>query len=357
MSARLLSIVSVASFLYSGMNAVVGQALVVVPPQYAAVDAPVSRILPGISEAHRQQVVIDQALLGSIHGRPIHALVFRRDSRVTGALTAASANLVVRLGQARHPAASTAPDFTASALSWSEVFRGVVHAPDSPALAGGTAGFGASDTIRIDLAAPFVLAAGGLVIDIEGLDSALANWPIDAASDGLGGTVHVVGVPCRNSFTQGENASVGEDDLVLGRTSIFQFVTEPGASTWCMFGLSLLPTPLNLAMLGSADCWLWVEPITSVQTVSRPLVVPSAFPRIGISDVALHWPSDPVLSGVTVHAQWLMVDGVGFATSNALSCTLASTQPSLGMANLDDRGALPPRVQSVSVPIVAFEVD
>ncbi|MGE0145732.1 MAG: hypothetical protein AB7I19_20665, partial [Planctomycetota bacterium] len=145
-------------------------------------------------------------------------------------------------------------------------------------------------------------------------------------------------------------------DLVPGRTAIFQLVVEPHASAWCLFGVSLLPAPLNLAPLGSADCSLWVDPITSSQTVSRQLAVPGGFPAIGIADLAVHWPSDPVLAGATLYAQWLTVGGSGFATSNALRCTLASTQPSLGMVNLDDRGALAPRVQSVAVPIVVFEV-
>ncbi|MBI5851355.1 MAG: hypothetical protein HZB39_10080 [Planctomycetes bacterium] len=329
------------------------QGLVVVPAECAASDGNSQATLIGHRPA-RWQLVIDAAHAAPLHGREIRALLFRRDSRLTGALAPSSWNLVVRLGPAARESARALPDYAANAVSLSEVHRGPVASPASPSLVG-TANWAASDTIRVDLAAPFRIATGGLIVDVEGGPAGAAFWPIDAIEDAASGAVTVVGSPCRPATFGAQSAWVERSELVPGRTATFELRGEPGSATWLLLGAQMLATPIDLSPIGAAGCGLHLVPFTALgAVVGAPDIAPEFGGRAWVD---LHLPSDTDLLGATLAAQWFEARPSGFATSNALDCSLAAFPPSTGMALVVGQIDGAPVLRSYGLPVIGFVTD
>ncbi|MFO1052309.1 MAG: hypothetical protein U1F36_08860 [Planctomycetota bacterium] len=332
------------------------QSLAVVPSSLTSTEGSETRLVPGISGLQRQQILIDAAQTSSLQGRSIRAILFRRDGDHPDALQSASANIVVRIGSANRSAANAAADFATNLQSPTEVFRGTVIAPASPA-PGGPIDWSASNVIRIDFANPWTVPTGTIGIEIEALDDAAADWPIDATSDVMQGVVDSFGAACGARASWVRTASVAPDSLVIGRGSTFTLVGDSGAPAWFLVGLGLRTQPLDLSWIGASGCWLYVDPIVALPgTSTSPGEIPPVFGSF--SNFQVHWPADTALLGATLGTQWVELQGAhGLATSNALSCTLSSSPPSLGLVNLTSRGGEPPLVQSFAVPVIGFEID
>ncbi len=329
------------------------QGFVVVPAECAASDGNGSATLVGHRPA-RWQLVIAPARAAPLHGREIRAILFRRDSQFTGALGASSWDLVVRLGTAARASDRALPDYVANATALVELHRGPVASPASPVLAG-AAGWGAQDAIRIDLAAPFRLASGGLVVDVEGSPAGAEFWPIDAIEEAVSGAVAVVGTPCRPATYGAPSAWVERSELVPGRTATIELRSEPGTAAWLLLALQTLAAPIDLGPIGAVGCGLHLLPFTAIgSTVGAPDIRPEFGGRAWID---LQLPPDANLLGAALAAQWFEVRPSEYATSNALDCTLASAAPSAGMALVIGQLDGAPVVRSHGLPVLGFVTD
>jgi hypothetical protein len=330
------------------------QNFVVAPSVHASSDGASQRTLPGIAHAHRTQVVLGSSEVANLNGRTIVGLRFRRDASNPRALSNASARVVVRMGAAAFTSDDARPDFAANLPNPVEVYRGSIAAPNSPTLVG-NASWDTQDTIRITLTTSYTHQGGPLAIEIEGLDAALADWPIDAASEPAAGMVTLVGHTCGDMSGSPVTASVASSGLVPGRTANFTLVAEAPSSAWLLLG-NLRTAPLTLPNLPATGCDLWVDPFTAI---AAPIIAIdptwSGFP-IGAANAVLTWPADPALSGATLGAQWVWLEGIGLAMSNAMDCALAGAPPGLQSVELTSRNGEPPLLQHNAVPVIGFDL-
>ncbi|MGE0144232.1 MAG: hypothetical protein AB7I19_19495 [Planctomycetota bacterium] len=330
------------------------QNFVVAPSAHSSTDGASHRTLPGIAHTHRTQVVLGSNEVANLNGRTIIGLRFRRDARNPRALTNASARVVVRMGPAAFTSDDARPDFTANLPNPVEVYRGSITAPSSPALSG-SATWDMQDTIRIALTTSYTHNGGPLAIEIEGLDAALADWPIDAASETAAGSLTLLGHTCGVMSGSPETASVASTGLVPGRSANFTLVAEAPSSAWLLLG-NLRTAPIPLPNLPASGCELWVDPFTAI---GAPIVAIdptwSGF-AIGAANAALTWPADPALSGANLGAQWVWLESIGLAVSNAMDCTLAGAPPALQAVELTSRNGEPPLLQHNAVPVIGFEL-
>lgn len=328
---------------------------IVVPSGHDLTDASTVRAMPGIGLAERWQIVMDAPRLGSLIGRDIDAILLRRDFGESQSLDAASASLVVRMGTASVTSAAPGGSFSSNVANPVEVFRGTVNAPASPAVSGAVS-WTPENVIRIALATPYVHASGGLVVEIETTAEQGVTWPIDAAQSAASGQLRYVGSTCGSLSSLQPSLAVAEPDLVLGRTSRFIATDEAGAPAWLLLGAGLRTVPLNLSVLGSVGCELWVDPLAGLPTTMFTSPdVPAGFG--GVANFTVAWPADAALAGAEIGAQLLLLQSSGrFATTNAIGATLSAADSSFGMVMLSARPGAPIDVQSHAVPVIGFEV-
>ncbi|MGE0143359.1 MAG: hypothetical protein AB7I19_05530 [Planctomycetota bacterium] len=347
---------SVASgLLWLGLPAsVLAQNFVVVPPHLAVAEGDAASVVPGISTAHRQQILIDSSHLQPILGRGITALLLRRDGGHSRNEPAASASVVLRIGSSAATSLDASSDFAVNLPSPLEVYRGVVNAPAISAPSSAPT-WSAADTIRIPFQVPYVHNAGTLVIDLEGQDTAMSSWWMDAATDPIVGSAMRLGSPCGLASGLSENAFVSTTELVVGRSAQFTLDAPGVVPAWLLLGL-VRGSPLDLTAMGSPGCQLWVEPFSAIGAGVVPLVVPGADFTPAFAQFRTRLPSDPQLAGATIGAQWMTVEGGVLALSNATAATLASGVPTLGMAVVSGVPGFDARVQHLAVPVIGLEV-
>lgn len=307
------------------------QGLHVVPNSWASTEAPSMLATPGAGISERQQILIDASELSPLLGRRITGLVFRRDSGYGDALDPAQGTIVASLGVAATAPHSASPVWSANLPQRIECYRGPIVAPASPAIAAGGAGWTHPHAIDLQFSTPFAYSGGHLCIELEGTTNADVWWPIDAITDSAAGTVSAEGQACGPRSRQlGQTAFVAAADLVVGRTAICKLFSDLGTSTILIVGLGMLPSPFDLALIGSPGCWIYVEPIATVpSTVTTPIL---GTPFGAVTNVNLHIPAQSNLMGAPLALQWVEMTTNGVASSNALNCTIAATPPTLPMA-------------------------
>lgn len=332
--------------------ALLAQGIHVAPRDYASADAPALAAIPGIGVSDRGQILIDGRLLTEIAGRDITGLAFRRDASDSTAFSGGSANMVVRIGPAQHSADQARASFVANLSAPTEVFRGVVSIPASPAPAA-VPPWTTPYAVEIAFSQPYRYAGGPLCIDITG---AVANefwWPVDAAEEPAQGSAASVGHACgRLANVHGETASIAERDLVVGETVICSLFGEPGASAFLLFGTDTLSSPVDLTFIGSPGCELRVNAFVAMPTVVSAPPLDPVFG--GIAEQLLHLPHDAQLMGAEFVTQWCELPPTGLVTSNTLRTRVAGLRPSMGMSLVWSRGGGEPIVQFTRVPVVGL---
>jgi hypothetical protein len=194
------------------------------------------------------------------------------------------------------------------------------------------------------------------VLEIESSGAIGIPWPIDAADSSAAGAVRAAGQTCGVLASSASSLSVASADLILGRTSRFIATDEVGAPAWLLLGAGLRTVPLNLSVIGSVGCELWVDPLAALPaTMFTSPDVPAGFG--GVANFTVAWPADAALVGAEIGAQLLLLQSSGrLATTNALGATLGANDPNFGMVMLSARPGAPIDVQSHAVPVIGFEV-
>jgi hypothetical protein len=323
-----------------------------VPQSFASADAPALTSAPGIGTARRLQVIVATSELVPLAGRELTGLALRRDISWTEALPAATGSIVVRVGQAAHEPDQAVRSFAGNLPSPTEVFRGTLQAPALPA-SPSTPSWTAGDTLHVAFTPPILYQGGPLCVEFEPLNSPGIWWPIDAVTDPTAGSVTSVGAACGPSSHMIETAGAQQASLVIGRTAIFDLIGAPSAPAWLLVGLGLRPAPIELSAFGAPGCQLRVDAFTAVPTVLSDAATGLA--GHGLANVELQIPSQTGLAGAPLGLQFLELTPAAFVASNALSCQIATTPPSLPMTTVVSRAGEQPDVIAVGVPVLGLE--
>ncbi len=323
------------------------------PAQFAETEAPTRIWVAGVGAPLRQQILVDGALIDSLSAHSITSIAFRRDTQSAGAFAGGSTPVVVRLGISPYSAGTARADFAANSPNAVQVFNGALVVPASPTVPG-YQGWTSPSVVRIQLTTPFAYDGGTLCIDIDASNSTADWWwPVDAVRQSASGAVASHGTPCGRFAWMGSTAWVAAGDLVPGNSVPFTFSAEPGHLAVALLGAGLLPQPVDLTFIGAAGCSLDISFFVNIPVVVPP---PDQHPDLGgVASFLLDVPGQSEFLGAPLAVQWADI-GLPLVTSNALSCTLASTMPDLGMSMVVQKpGDSRPRVLSTFAPVVRFE--
>ena len=351
-----MNVISLRTALFSSVFAAVtsmpspAQSRTVVPGFAANTEQQTLSRVPGLGFDGRLQFVIAASELTPALNHDLHGIEFRRDTSSGGDLLAGSANVTVRVGVASSEPGALTPGFAANAPNTIEVYRGVLQAPSSTATS--YAGWVAPHVLRIDFAQNYTYSGGPLAIEIHGDSPTHLWWPVDAVSEPSNGVATRLGSSCSPLAAQsfGSTLSAHAPSLRVGSTAIFTQETVAGAVGCLAFGLSSLPTPLDLTTIGAPGCWLHTLPLT---------VLPPAMSRVdpwlgGIHEFHIQLPADPAFLSASFVVQGLELGMPGLWTSEALICSVASSAPSLGMAAVWAIGNGVPHVSHDLVPVIGI---
>ncbi|MBI5850813.1 MAG: hypothetical protein HZB39_07265 [Planctomycetes bacterium] len=327
------------------------QTRLVVPSAATNAEQASTSWLPGIGFDGRVQFIVDPSSLVSVAQRNLVGLEFRHDATNPVDLTAGVASVVVRLGAATTPAFGARADLTANAPLLTEVYRGTLTAPASTVP--GYVGWLDPHVLRIVFTQPYPYASGPLAIELEGSAAAHFWWPVDAATQGGTGGFSRIGASCSPLATApGDSTlSVRAPALIAGGTAIFTQDTAADAAAILLFGLDLFPNPIPLASLGLPGCSLHVNAFAAL-----PATMTRVDPQFGgLHQFHLQIPADPAFASAIFAVQGLELGAsAGLATSEALSCQIATTIPSLGIAAVWSIGNGTPHVSHELVPVIGI---
>lgn len=333
--------------------AIDAQQLLVVPAAHGAVDAPSRTTLVG-GAPERTQIVIDASMLGSLAGHRVDAILFRRDWSLVDSLTQGTWSVVLRMGPASHGSSDVRPDYSANETSPVEVFRGMVNTPAST-IPTGAPSWSATDSVRIDLATPYVVGSGPLLIDLETYPQGSEWWPVDALDEAVAGNTMSLGNPCGVFANWPRTSFVADEDLVIGRTVRFRVQGESGAPAYLLVGAAPTSLPIDMSVIGAPGCFLHLLPFAAIGRVVGAPQFTAEFG--GTAWVDLHLPADANLLGASLTTQWFEWQTTGFAFSNALVVQVSANPPSLGMALVTGQIAGTPVVRSYGIPVIGFVTD
>lgn len=310
--------------------------------------------LAGTARALRQQIVIDASHLLPLVGRDLTRIVLRRDTNDGRGRVGGDVDLVVRIGAASLPPSRASRTFAANVASPSEVFRGTVRLPASPAVAG-FVGWDPAHVVDIAFATAFRYGGGDLCVELEGtpVGAGAGWWPVDAVADSASGRVTHHGRTCGPfGGPAGSSNAVAAAALVPGETVTFVARGKPLAVAHLLVGVSMLPVPIDLGVLGAPGCVLAVDAFAALSTTFGTALFGVEFGGHAALRVAL--PGEARLLGARFVTQWVDL-GPPLTTSEAVECEVAGQLPALGMALVE--GVLGSGEGSVSVtgaPVLRF---
>ena len=298
--------------------------------------------------------MLAESLLKEVRGRSLTALAFRRDGQLS-ALSGGAASLTVRLAAGVLPSATAvSPAFDANlGAAATQVFQGAITIPQSPAPATrDSVGFSATEVIRITFTQPFAYLGGTLCIDISGapvVGQTTVAWPIDLDRAPLRGSAVTFGRSCLR-IAHSVPSHIAADPAMLrpGATARFLGFADPGDAAALLLAAQRFTAPMDLGFVGRPDCELWLQPDVTMFASARR----SGRGPLAAMNVAFVLPYDAAFVGAVLHAQWLAIQGATFATSQALTVTLAQgLDPSFSAIVLSSpgQGAALPAVGEVEV--------
>lgn len=321
----------------------------VIPAEFTDVEAPHVASLAGIAQAKRQQFVIDAGHIAPLVGRTLTGIAFRRNPGAARA--SGQALLTVRIGAAQVTASGAQPDFARNVAVPVEVFRGAVAIPVSPATA--IPDWSPANVVEIAFSTPYLVAAGGLCIDVDGAPVGGATfWPIDAVRDATRGSVQDLGGGCGAFAARfGSTALVRAGELVPGSTARFLNHGPIGAATFALFGVGLLPSPIDLGFAGAPGCTLQVDSFAALAATFSTSEWGAPFGGIAFGLVPV--PNQAALLGGRLAVQWVSL--APLTTSNAMLCTIAPAIPSVGVATVEGAGSTATVVDTTSAPVLRLQ--
>jgi hypothetical protein len=321
-------------------SSLAAQVAVTVPPAFDATDAPSMLWVPGMTDTLRQQTIIDAVHLQPMVGRPLTAVLWRRNAS-DQAFLGGAADLVVRIAESTNVDSLSAAESFAANLGPNpvQVFAGTAVAPSSPSTPGPSVAWSPDRTIRIQFQTPFVYHGGSLVVDVTGTarpGQSTAFWPADAAWDYASGTATSTGTACGTHVNSlGAWASAAATSLLPGASGQLTARGTNGGLAILVLGAVAFAPGLPLQALvpeARSGCEVFVPvPFDMVfTTFTNPLRPADAS---GSAVVTLPIPRQPWVLGAAFGTQWMdLADR--YAVSNAVNCTISSTMPSLGMAHI-----------------------
>jgi hypothetical protein len=312
----------------------------VVPAAYTNNDAVSFEWIAGASQPLRQQTLVGQSHLALLNSHSITAIELRRTA-VDEIYQGGTMSLTVTLSTSPHTpltcdnqwAGNVGPD----AL---QVFAGQVTLPTSPAVTAGPqspVAWTASNTLRIAFQQPFPYGGGTLCVDVIGTPVAGQTadwWMADAEFEDIKGTTVQIGTGCgAYGGPLGEWSHVAKRSLVPGARARFWAYGVPNGFAIAAFGAaSPAPIPLTAFGIPAPGCNCHVQPGLILATMVVPYV-PEVHPLLvnqATAEVLVPLPADPSWFGLQLTTQWF--DLMQFATSNAITWTVASAMPTLDMA-------------------------
>ncbi|MBI5850633.1 MAG: hypothetical protein HZB39_06270 [Planctomycetes bacterium] len=330
----------------------VAQQLLTVPASAAASDGNAFTWLPGCGDSGATQVIIDASHLQTLVGRTLVGLSFRRDGTWLEGLPRSDAHWRVRLGPSTRGADDPYLDFALNLPQGTVAFDGAVSMPAMPPITG-YVGWTAPHTVEIAFTTSFTYSGGPLAIELEGsLTTPAAFFPMDGVDDPVRGAASDVGTACGpRAPANGRTALAVGGGLVPGATAQLHLLGTAGNAAFAFFGVSLLPQPVNLTLIGAPGCQWYVDAFTAL---AAP-VVASGIPAVdGLASVRLHLPGTPTLLGGQLVVQWLEVGAGLVATSQAMSLSISAQMPALGMAQLERLSDGSVHVAPASGPVIGF---
>ncbi len=182
--------------------------------------------------------------------------------------------------------------------------------------------------------------------------SDLRLWPIDVDRDGVRGQVTVFGQTCVQ-LPQSVTRHMSADPATLraGSTMRVRGLARDGEPAVLLLAAQRLGSSINLGLIGSPMCELWVSPDLMLWTTAQPNTV--NFPAT--ANIYLHIPHDSAFLGAALHAQWLVVQGAALATSEGITLQLAASLARIDAAvvlSTPFQGSTPPSVGEVEVSAV-----
>ncbi|MBI5850638.1 MAG: hypothetical protein HZB39_06295 [Planctomycetes bacterium] len=330
----------------------IAQQLHAIPVEAANVDGNGSTWLPGCGDSGAKQVLIAARHLQPLVGRTIVGMAFRRDASWLAALPASDAAVALRIGACASDPDAPAADFATNLPQPIEVFRGLTSMLPMPPITG-YQGWVAPHVFEITFTTPFLYSGGPLGIEIDGLSTTpRAYFPMDEVCEELRGNIVDIGVACGPRVAELRNtAAVISTGLTPGGTAQIHLLGSEGNAAFAFFGVSLLPQPVNLTLIGAPGCQWYVDACTAL---AAP-VVASGIPAVdGLASVRLHLPGTPTLLGGQLVVQWLEVGTGSLATSQALALTISAQMPTLCMAQLERLSDGSVHVAPASGPVIGF---
>lgn len=309
------------------------QNLVTVPSGYDVAEGDSRTTVPGIGRTGAKQWLIGSGHLANLRGQTITGLSFRHDANWNESAAPGSADLVVRIGIAAvEPLDATSnPAVNLPPAGSLEVFRGNVSFAASTVVAG-AAPWSSPHVIEVPFAIPFLYSAGPLAIEIDGVNTASTTaWSIDGVEDSIAGTLIHIGMGCGpRGFANGHTGFADDCSFVLGGSADFSLYGQDNAAALLLIGATVFPNPINLAVLGAPTCELHVD---AFATISRPVVESNLVGVGGVARALIPLPSQPVLLGGALYAQWFEIGAV-ITTSQAMRFQIAPRMPNLDMTTL-----------------------
>jgi hypothetical protein len=348
--------------LFSCLGTVCAQELVI-PPEFAAKEAPSAWWLPGLPGAFRQQILVDASLLQPILGHTITAVSFRRNGGANH-YRGGSAQVTACLSTSPRTVTAPAADFAANhGADLTTVYQGVVTAP-TPQAPVSMSTWTTDNIVRIAFTSTFAYAGGTLCLDLDG--AAVAGNEVqccfvDAVDVAVSATVVQRGNGCGvyGGPTHGW-AMIDEQSLVPGGTARFSAFGQANAPAILLLAGAFQQDAVPLAPYGAAsDCFVHLNTLLgTVPTSFVPPLIPNSVLTEGLALAKVQLPAETWLLGACLASQWL--DLGQFAVSNADEWTISSQVPALPMARVaafHQQGAAPASgdIDLTLAPVVRFE--
>lgn len=311
----------------------------VVPAAFATADANSYLWVAGASRSLRQQTLIGSSHLTALLGRSITALELRRTARnqsFPGGTIQVSVALAVSPRTPLRSSRTFAANLGTAAVT---VFTGAVALPASPATAGPTVPWTASNTVRIAFQTPFVYTGGTLCVDLVAAPVAgqLAHgWLADAVFEDVAGTIAPVGAGCGGYGGPSRAwSAIDERKLVPGAHADFFADGPHNALGFAVFGTrSAAPIPLTMLGLPSPGCELH---LASIDAILPAIFVPEVHPLLQAgparADVQFWIPDDAAVFGTSMTTQWFEFSQL--TTSNAIEWAIAAALPSTDLTSIE----------------------
>ncbi|MCB9871538.1 MAG: hypothetical protein H6837_16905 [Planctomycetes bacterium] len=353
-------------------SVVAAQSSLVVPSQYADVEAPNGVFWAVSPFAARRQLLIDERHLLGLKGRSIARIVLRRNGGDPDALRSSAVWLELTMSHAPRAADATQAAFASNrGGDASVVFAGDVTLPATPGVAKPPASWAGAGAITIRLARPFTYRGGTLCLETVTGKALRATpnepwWPIDAATQpqSARGAVTTLGVSCIPGCGP-TPAGADAASFVPGATACMWLrgVLPANDYALCCLGASArswgtIPLPMDLTPFGAAGCWVQVDLLVMSRVALRTL--PRTGERLGMLEFEL--PAVPAIVGLSLFSQWAVEtrrNAFGWVTSNGVRATVGALSPASGVSWVEcaDTNASVGRLLRDRCPVLRFEFD